>query len=100
MNELLKRVGLAGSNARNGVVVGDCPIVGESVPELHDAHVTAEFSHWLENLPFATWAPDAPKLPAPPKTKSTPKGSKLLLALIKRATFKPNPWPFDVDYDF
>ncbi len=90
----------AGFNQRNAVVVGDCPIVGEPTPELHDAHVVAEFGHWLENLPYATWEPTAPKLLPAAKVKAAPKGSKLLLALIKRATYKPSPWPFAADFDF
>ena len=98
----------AGFNARckartvaaNAIVVGEYPIVSEPMPELHDAHVAAEFSHWLENLPMATWASDAPKLPAPPKAKvkAAPKGSPLLLALIKRV--EPRRWPFVPDFDY
>ena len=72
----------------------------DNTPILHDAHVEAEFSHMLANLPVATWP--APTLPAPPKVVRLPKGSPLLLALIKRAQPEPRMFTFggtDFDYD-
>lgn len=68
----------------------------DNTPILHDAHVEAEFSHMLANLPVATWP--APTLPAPPKVVRLPKGSPLLLALIKRA--QPRLWPVVDNFDY